>query len=158
MMTESVNKTGEKPQKSVSNRRKSRELALKGLYRHLIGRTGLHEILRDSADDPEFTRADQGYFRQLLAGVIENMPELDHRLEGYLDRAATELSPIEHAILYMAGYELVFDPSIPYRVAINEGVELAKRYGGTDGHKYVNGVLDKLAADARPGEFKQSVK
>jgi len=86
------------------------------------------------------------------------MPELDQRLEVFLDRKITELSPIEHAILCISAYELIFDASIPYRVAINEGVELAKLYGGTDGHKYVNGVLDKIAAEARPQEFRRSSK
>jgi len=73
-----------------------------------------------------------------------------------IDREIGELSPIEHAILCIAAFELIHDPSIPYRVAINEGVELAKRFGGTDGHKYVNGVLDKLAAEARPAEVARS--
>lgn len=155
-MMESSKKPASKPQKVTGNRRKSRELALKGLYRSLISHADVREILRDSMEDPEYARIDQDYFRQLLAGVMEKMPELDHRLETYLDRAVAELSPIEHAILYIATYELIFDPVIPYKVAINEGVELAKRYGGTDGHKYVNGVLDKLASEARAGEFKRS--
>ena len=89
----------------------------------------------------------------MLEGVNQHIPELDNRLARYIDRGISELSPIEHAILCIAAYELIYDPSIPYRVAINEGVELAKRFGGTDGHKYVNGVLDKLAAEARPNEF-----
>ena len=77
----------------------------------------------------------------------------DQRLSEFLDRSTAELSPIEHGILCIAAYELIHDMSIPYRVVINEGVELAKSYGGTDGYKYVNGVLDKLAAAARPDEF-----
>jgi transcription antitermination protein NusB len=84
--------------------------------------------------------------------VYDQIPELDARITKFLDRTIEELSPIEHAILLISAYELIFDVSIPYRVAINEGVELAKLYGGTDGHKYVNGVLDKLAAEARPSE------
>ncbi|MFM8812171.1 MAG: transcription antitermination factor NusB, partial [Methylophilaceae bacterium] len=83
---------------------------------------------------------------------FEHIADLDDRISQFIDRDINALSPIEHAILLISGYELIHDPSIPYRVAINEGVELAKQYGGTDGHKYVNGVLDKLGAQARPQE------
>ncbi|HWT28219.1 MAG TPA: transcription antitermination factor NusB [Methylophilaceae bacterium] len=142
--------------KASRNRRKSRELVLKGIYRSLINQADPKLVMRDLADDPDFERADQDYLRQLLAGVLQHMPELDTRLGSFLDRTAAELSPIEHAILYLSAFELIHDPSIPYRVAINEGVELAKLYGGIDGHKYVNGVLDKLAAEARPSEVKRT--
>ena len=144
-----------KPVKIGKNRRKSRELALKAIYRNFMNQSELSQIQRDMADDPDFGRADEDYFRQLLEGVSENMTELDSRLASFADRKMAELSPIEHAILCISAYELIYDPSIPYRVAINEGVELAKLYGGTDGHKYVNGVLDKLAAEVRPNEFKR---
>jgi N utilization substance protein B len=80
--------------------------------------------------------------------------ELDEKMTNFIDRSIAELSPVEHAILRISGCELMFDMSIPYRVVINEGVELAKIYGGTDGHKYINGVLDKLAADVRAAEVK----
>jgi N utilization substance protein B len=138
--------------KPSGNRRKSRELVLKGLYQHLLSPKELRLIVREMADEPDFARADEGYFRSLLEGVYAQLSELDERITKFLDRAIAELSPIEHAILLISAYELIFDVSIPYRVAINEGVELAKLYGGTDGHKYVNGVLDKLAAEARPTE------
>jgi N utilization substance protein B len=143
-----------KPRKS-KNRRASRELVLKGVYRSFLNNDDLRLIRRELADDPDFDRADEDYFRQLLEGVSANLAELDNRLLQFLDRPMAELSPIEHAILCISAYELIYDSSIPYRVAINEGVELAKRYGGTDGHKYVNGVLDKLAAEARPNEVKR---
>lgn len=144
--------------KPGKNRRKSRELVLKGLYHSLLNKTELRQVIRELADDPDFGRADEAYFRQLLEGVSEHMAELDSRLASFVDRAISELSPIEHAILYISAYELIYDVSIPYRVAINEGVELAKLYGGTDGHKYVNGVLDKLAAETRPAEFKRGAR
>lgn len=150
--------SAKKPVKASKNRRKSRELALKGIYHSFLNQSELRQIRRELADDPDFERADEDYLRQLLEGVSEHMPELDKRLEVFLDRKITELSPIEHAILCISGYELIYDASIPYRVAINEGVELAKLYGGTDGHKYVNGVLDKLAAEARPQEFKRTTR
>jgi N utilization substance protein B len=141
--------------KPGKNRRKSRELALKGIYSNFMNQSELRQIRREMADEPEFERADEEYFTQLLTGVRENMAALDERIAKFIDRTVAELSPIEHAILCISSYELIYDLSIPYRVAINEGVELAKLYGGTDGHKYVNGVLDKIAAEARPDEFKR---
>ena len=153
-MSENDNKpTAAKPSKSGRNRRTSRELVLKGIYRSFLNQSDLKLIRRELADDPDFDRADEDYFRQLIEGVSDNIASLDERLAEFIDRPIAELSPIEHAILCISAYELIHDPSIPYRVAINEGVELAKRYGGTDGHKYVNGVLDKLAAQARPHEI-----
>ena len=146
------------PVKAARSRRKSRELVLKGIYLGLMNQKEVRVIMRELADDPDFDRADDEYFRQLLEGVAASMDELDARLAGALDRQVSELSPIEHAILCISAYELIHDISIPYRVAINEGVELAKLYGGTDGHKYVNGVLDKIAAEARPDEFQRGRK
>src|SRR5690606_23858556 len=121
--------------KTGGNRRKSRELALKGIYHYFLNHTETPQIIRELADDPDFERADDEYLHQLLKGVSQHIPELDNRLVRYIDRDISELSPIEHAILCIAAYELIYDPSIPYRVAINEGVGLAKRFGGTDGHK-----------------------
>jgi N utilization substance protein B len=141
--------------KGGKNRRKSRELALKGIYQGLMNQSELRKIIRDMADDVDFHRADETFFRQLIEGVAEHMSDLEQRIAVYVDRAVAELSPVEHAILCLSAYELIYDLSIPYRVAINEGVELAKIYGGIDGHKYVNGVLDKLAAEARPYEVNQ---
>lgn len=138
--------------KGKGNRRLSRELVLKGLYQHLLSGNAEKTIMSQLAEDPTFARADQDYCTRLLHGVIDNMNGLDTKLSQFIDRKIEELSPVEHAILCIAGYELAFDPSIPYRVVINEGIELAKRYGGADGHKYVNGVLDQMAADLRPDE------
>jgi len=151
-MSDNQKQNPSKSAKPTGNRRKSRELALKGLYQYLLSPKELCLIVREMADEADFARADEAYFRSLLEGVYDQIPELDTRITKFLDRAIEELSPIEHAILLISAYELIFDVSIPYRVAINEGVELAKLYGGTDGHKYVNGVLDKLAAEARPSE------
>lgn len=141
--------------KTSQNRRKSRELALKAVYRSLLNQSALKQVFRDMLEDPEYKKADEVYFKQLLQGVIQFQAELDSRIAAFIDRAISALSPVEHAILLISGYELIYDVSIPYRVAINEGVELAKLYGGTDGHKYINGVLDKLAAVARPNEVKR---
>ena len=151
-MSDDKKQSAVKSSKPVGNRRKSRELALKGLYQYLLSPKELRLIVREMADEAEFSRADETYFRSLLEGVYGQIASLDTRIAKFLDRPITELSPIEHAVLLISSYELIYDVSIPYRVAINEGVELAKSYGGTDGHKYVNGVLDKLAAEARPNE------
>lgn len=91
--------------------------------------------------------------RHCFTLVTEHLAEIDAKITQYVDRPIAELSPIEHSILRISGYELMFDATIPYRVVINEGVELAKLFGGTDGHKYINGVLDKMAADVRAQEF-----
>jgi N utilization substance protein B len=142
----------EKEAKPGRNRRLSRELVLKGLYQQFLSGNSVREILRNLTEESSYAKADQAYCEALLNGVLEHREGLDAKLAGFVDRKVAELSPIEHAILCIAAYELAFDPDIPYRVAINEAIELAKRYGGTDGHKYVNGVLDKLAADLRPEE------
>jgi N utilization substance protein B len=145
-----------KTPKPGQNRRKSRELALKGLYSLFLGGGDIKQIADNLTEDEEYPRADANYFKGLLNGVAECVEELDVRIAPLLDRELSELSPIEHAILCIAAFELIHDVSIPYRVAINEGVELAKLYGGTDGYKYVNGVLDKLAAAARPDECREN--
>jgi len=134
------------------NRRKSRELAVKAVYRGMLNASELKQIFRDMMEDPDYNKADEAYFKELLQAVTTNIEALDTKLANFIDRPIAELSPVEHAILRISGCELMFDMSIPYRVVINEGVELAKIYGGVDGHKYINGVLDKLAGDVRANE------
>jgi transcription antitermination protein NusB len=142
-----------KKPKGSRNRRKSRELVLKAVYRGMINAADLKQIVADAKEDPEYIKVDEAYFKALLEGVTEKISELDSQISVFIDRKIEELSPVEYAILRISSYELMFDMSIPYRVAINEGVELAKLYGGVDGHKYINGVLDKVAASVRPQEF-----
>ncbi len=137
----------------VKNRRKSRELVLKAVYRGMLNASTATAVYKDMAEDPDYNKADEAYFKSLLESVNAHMAELDAKMADFIDRKITELSPIEHAILRISGCELMFDQSIPYRVVINEGVELAKLYGGIDGHKYINGVLDKLAANVRSAEM-----
>ncbi len=148
----------EKEAKPGRNRRLSRELVLKGVYQQFLSGNSTQAILQSLTEEGDFARADQAYCSALIKGVTENLEGLDTKIGAFVDRKVSELSPIEHAILCIATYELAFDPDIPYRVAINEAIELAKRYGGADGHKYVNGVLDKLAADLRPQEIQQRKK
>lgn len=131
------------------SRRHSRELALQGLYQWLVNQSAADEILVQLAEKDEFAKADQPYLEALIRNVLNDVGALRNKIGPYLDRPIEQLSPIEHAILLMAASELNSQPDTPYRVVINEAVELAKTYGGTDGHKYVNGVLDKLAAPRR---------
>jgi N utilization substance protein B len=137
-----------------SSRRRSREFAVQGLYQWLVAHTDPTLIAAETAESPEFEKADVPYFRLLLTGAIDNAPELESMIAPLLDRGVAELSPIERGILLLGAYELMRELEVPYRVVINEAVELAKVFGGTDGHKYVNGVLDKLAARLREIEVK----
>lgn len=155
MSTVDVAKPAKKKRKPSQNRRKSRELVLKAVYRIMMNESDLKQVFLDMKDDPDYGKADEDYFKQLLQGVMAQLTSLDEQVATFIDRPLGELSPIEHAILRVSSYELIFDVTIPYRVAINEGVELAKTFGGAEGHKYINGVLDKVASSARPQEFKQ---
>jgi len=137
----------------TGSRRGSRGLALQGLYQWLVNASDADDILAQIRDMDGYGKADQAYLKLLVQGVVFNADELRERIRPYLDRPTKNLSPIEHALLLLATCELTTQPETPYRVVINEAVELAKSYGGTDGHKYVNGVLDKLAAELRPDEI-----
>ena len=138
----------------TGSRRGSRGLALQGLYQWLVNASDADDILAQIRDMDGYGKADQAYLKLLVQGVVFNADALRERIRPYLDRPTKNLSPIEHALLLMAACELTTQPETPYRVVINEAVELAKIYGGTDGHKYVNGVLDKLAAELRPDEIR----
>jgi N utilization substance protein B len=135
-----------------SARRRSRELAMQGLYQWLLAGGDASTVEADIQEQDGFARCDRAHFDALLHGCIEQAAALDAVLARHVDRKTTLLSPVEHAVLMIGVYELMHCPEIPYRVAINEAVELAKSFGGTDGHKYVNGVLDKCATTLRPDE------
>ena len=134
------------------SRRVSRELALQGLYQWLVNRSDAETVLAQIAGEEGYARADRAYLEALVRDVVSDADALRDRIRPFLDRPIGQLSPIEHALLLMAASELSMQPDTPYAVVINEAVELAKIYGGTDGHKYVNGVLDKLAAETRAAE------
>ncbi len=142
-----------KKKKLVNNRRKSRELVMKSIYRGIINQFDISQIKKDIKDDPDYSKADEVFYNHLFDGVIQNINELNNEISGYIDRPIEKLSPIEHSILCISVYELIYDSAIPYKVAINEGVELAKTFGGVEGYKYINGVLDKVAEKRRPLEF-----
>ncbi len=144
--------TSRRPTAAKSQRRRARELALQGLYQWLIAGGEVAAIDAQLREHEGYEKCDSVHFDALLRGGIEAAAALDAALARHVDRKTTELSPIEHAVLMIGAYELQHCLDIPYKVAINEAVELAKAFGGTDGHKYVNGVLDKVAADLRPAE------
>jgi N utilization substance protein B len=142
-----------KKKKLVNNRRKSRELVMKSIYRGIINQFDINQIKKDIKDDPDYSKADEVFYNHLFDGVLQNIAELNIEISSYIDRPIEKLSPIEHSILCISVYELIYDSAIPYKVAINEGVELAKTFGGIEGYKYINGVLDKVAEKRRPLEF-----
>lgn len=137
----------------AGSRKVAREFTLQGLYAWLVGGADVTLIASNLKEDEQFKRADEDYFRTLLYGVLKEEDLLSSRLAPLLDRPIADLSPIERSILLLGAYELAHCPDVPWRVIINEGVELAKKFGGTDGHKYINGVLDKLAQDVRAVEI-----
>ncbi len=136
-----------------SRRRHSREFALQGIYQWRITGGSIDFIEAQLRETDTFMTADQPYFSDLLHGVLNNTAILQERVQPCLDRPLDELSPVEFAILLISTYELAHHPEIPYRAIINEAIELARSYGSTDGYKYVNGVLDKLAAQLRAIEI-----
>lgn len=134
-----------------SARRRSREFALQGVYQWLMSHTDPEAIDAAALEAEDFDKADQAFYRELLHGVTEEFPSLEASYAPHIDREVTSLSPIERAILLIGTYELK-NTTTPYRVVINEAVELAKSFGGSDGFKYVNGVLDKMVPELRPYE------
>lgn len=140
-------------------RRRARELALQGVYQWLLSGNSMTAVQRNiEAEAENLDKVDRELFVSLLRGVLENADELRAGFSPLIHRPVAELSPIEHAILLLGAHELRHNIETPYRVIINEAIELAKSYGGTDGHKFVNGVLDKLAARLRPEEVEAARK
>ena len=135
------------------NRHKAREFAVQGIYQWLLNRQPASELVKQLREDAGFAEIDEAMFLALLNGTIEAADQLDLKLSRYVDRAISALSPVEHAVLLLGTQELLQHKEVPYRVVINEAVELTKTFGGTDGHKYVNGVMDKLAAELRSVEM-----
>ena len=143
-----------KPRKAAdkSARTRAREFALQALYQHLVGRNTASDIDTFTRDLSGFHKADSAHYDALLHGCVEQADSLDALITPLLDRPMAEISPIEHGVLWIGAYELQHCLDVPLRVVINECVELAKSFGGTDGHKYVNGVLHQLGARLRPLE------
>ena len=131
----------------------ARRLALQALYQLQLNPRSLKDTRRQFAEDPEAERVDREYFEELLAAIVPNGEALDREIAKYSEIAPGELDPIEHAVLWLGLHELASHPELPYRVALAEAVDLAKRFGATDGHKFVNAVLDRAARELRPHEY-----
>ena len=136
----------------MTPRRRAREFALQGLYQWLYTGAPPAQVLKHLSELEHFESADRPFLKAELEGAIADAPALQERLAPLADRKWDEVSPVERAILLIGAWELVHNPEIPYKVTINEAIELGKRFGATDGHKWVNGVLDRLAAQVRPDE------
>ncbi len=145
-----------KPEKGrIANRRRARALAMQALYQWQMAGQSLNEIEAQFRVDNDFGLVDGAYFHELLHGVGRLSGELDESIGPLLDRPLAELDPVELAILRLSGYELKQRLDVPFRVVINEGIELAKQKSATEGHRFVNGVLDRLAPQLRPAEVRQ---
>ncbi|MBX9872434.1 MAG: transcription antitermination factor NusB [Burkholderiaceae bacterium] len=142
------------PRKSAakSGRSRAREFALQALYQHLVGRNETSAIDTFTRDLSGFNKADAAHYDALLHGCVAEAEALDRLITPLLDRKLAELSPIERAVMWMGAYEFQHCLDVPWRVVLNEYIELAKSFGGTDGHKYVNGVLGGLAPTLRAAE------
>ncbi len=138
-----------------ANRARSfaRRLAVQALYQWQINPRPWQDTLQQYAEDPESSRADREYFAALIEAIASGRDALDARLATLGEIPPPELDPIEHAVLWVGVHELESHPELPYRVALDEAVQLAKRFGATDGHKYVNAVLDRAARELRPAEY-----
>jgi N utilization substance protein B len=136
----------------------ARRLALQALYQIQLNPRPLAATQRQFAADPEAERVDLEYFRALVAAIEPNRETLDSRLARLCEIPPPELDPIEHAVLWLGLHELESCPELPYRVALAEAVQLAKQFGATDGHKFVNAVLDRAAQELRPHEYGQPAK
>jgi len=148
----SATEPDKKPARPVTPRNRARRLAVQTLYGWLLNPRDAEALKAEARLHDEFPKADAALLDRLVDGVTANAEALRARVTPYLDRSVDSLSPVEHVVLLMGAHELVAHIETPYRVIISEAIELAKLYGGTDGHKYVNGVLDKLAADVRADE------
>jgi transcription antitermination protein NusB len=136
----------------AATRSVARKLALQALYRWQLNEGPWQDLVQEFGEAEDMPRADKQYFRELVEGVWGAREALDTRLAEMMDRAPALLDPVEHAALLIGMYELTSRPEVPYRVSINEAVGLTKRFGGTDGHKFVNAVLDRAARALRPQE------
>ncbi|MBB1269138.1 transcription antitermination factor NusB [Shewanella sp. SR44-3] len=127
-----------------SERRKARRLAVQAIYSWQLSKNNVADVEHEFITEQNIDGVDVAYFRELLAGVASKHEQIDDLLRPHLDRKFEDVSPVEKAIVRLAAYELTFRKDVPYKVAINEAIELAKAFGADDSHKFVNGLLDKL--------------
>ena len=148
-----VTATGARKAGSKNNRSRAREFALQGLYQSMVGRNPVNDIDAFTRDLAGFGKADALHYDALLQGCVAEGAALDALISPLLDRPMAEISPIEHAVMWIGAYEMKHCLDVPWRVVLNECIELAKEFGGTDGHKYVNAVLNGLAPSLRALEM-----
>ncbi len=146
-MATPTNKPAKK--KKAGSRTCARRLAMQATYQWLMNTEDITLIEKQYLEDPEAQPADQSMLTELIRGIETNYKQLTTTMQPFLDRPFDKIDPIEQAILLLATYELKYSISIPYRAVINEAIELAKIYGAEQGHKFINGVLDKIAKDLR---------
>jgi len=139
--------------KKINNRRKSRELVMKSIYRGLMNAFDYDDIKKDILEDPDYCRCDEEFYNSLIDGIKENYQEIIVDLDNYIDKKKEELNPIELSILIVAYYELKTRLDIPFKVSINEALEITKSFGGQESFKFINGSLDKLARKYRALEI-----
>ena len=149
-MTKSEQQKHRKPVRAA--RRKARRFILQSLYQHKISGTSCPELERQFLQDHDMRKVDVDYYHDVLVGIFEQQVILDAEIDDVIDRNFSELDPVELSILQLGAYELMNRIDIPYKVVINEGVELEKTFGAADGHKYVNSILDVLARKHRSVE------
>ncbi|MEZ5739605.1 MAG: transcription antitermination factor NusB [Burkholderiaceae bacterium] len=140
--------TGKRQAGGRNARRRAREYAVQGLYQWLLSRADLGVVLAGLAESPGYEKCDTRHLAGLIGGVMSTHEELNAMLAPHLDRKLEHVSPVEHAILLVGTYEMRHHPEIPYRVVINEAIDLAKVFGGNDGFRFVNGILDRVATDS----------
>jgi transcription antitermination protein NusB len=141
-----------RPGRSNSARVLARKLALQALYRWQLNRCGWQDLMSEFELAEEAPRADREFFQSLVQEISEHSADLDVQLTAWCDRPADQLDPVEHAALYIGIQELRAHPEVPFRVVISEAVALARRFGATDGHHFVNAVMDRAAKELRPHE------
>ncbi len=134
----------------------SRAAAVQALYQALVNNQPLEKVALDFVTAENSDKMDSKYFNGLVEGVSKELEGLDSELAYAVDRDLSEIDPVESSVLRLAVFEFIHRPEVPYRVVLNEAVELAKSFGGEKGHKYVNGVLDKMGSKLRAVEYKAS--
>ena len=139
--------------KKINSRRKSRELVMKSIYRGLMNAFDYDDIKKDILEDPDYCRCDEEFYNSLIDGIKESYQEIIVDLDNYIDKKKEELNPIELSILIVAYYELRTRLDIPFKVSINEALEITKSFGGQESFKFINGSLDKLARKYRALEI-----
>jgi len=136
----------------------ARRCAVQALYQWQVTGQNIDEIYQQFLVERNMAKIDTEMFKELLSGVAKQLDSLDEKIQPHIDRDIAEVDPVERAVLRMGAYELMYRPEVPYRVVINEALEAVKTFGAEQGHRYVNGVLDKLAQDVRELEIKRKAR